>query len=154
MLAIKLSRIGKKKQPSYRLIVVEKHKDPWGDYLERVGIYNPRTKPKTIEFDAERIKYWIGKGAQPTATVHNLLVDAKIIEGEKINTITISKKRRAKKEGADAAKKEESTKKAATEENKKSVVAEEVKLEEKPTTEEAKPQDQPKEEVKNEPTAA
>jgi len=100
MLAIKLSRIGKKKQPSYRLIVVEKHKDPKGDYLEKVGFYNPRTEPNTIKLDAERIKHWISKGAQPTDTVHNLLIDAKIIEGEKTRATSISKKRLAKKESA------------------------------------------------------
>lgn len=83
MLAIKLSRVGKKKQPSYRLIVVEKTKDPWGKAKEIVGFYNPRTKPKTITLEAERIKYWIAKGAQPTATAWNILVDAQIVTGEK-----------------------------------------------------------------------
>lgn len=83
MLAIKLSRVGKKKQPSYRLIVVEKTKDPWGKAKEIVGFYNPRTKPKTITLEAERIKYWITKGAQPTETVWNILVDAQIVKGNK-----------------------------------------------------------------------
>ncbi len=83
MLSIRLSRVGKKHQPSYRLIVVDKRKDPWGAYLENLGIYNPLRKPKVVEFKSERVKYWISKGAQPTETVWNLLVDQKIVEGTK-----------------------------------------------------------------------
>jgi small subunit ribosomal protein S16 len=79
MLSIRLTRIGKKKQPSYRVIVVDKKKDPWGKYLENLGFYNPRTNPKTIDLKVERIKYWISKGAQASATVNNMLVDAKIL---------------------------------------------------------------------------
>lgn len=92
MLAIKLSRVGKKKQPSYRVLVLPKTKDPWGDYLENVGIYNPKAKPKMIQLNAERIKYWISKGAQPTPTVHNLLVSQGIIEGKKLPVSRISKR--------------------------------------------------------------
>lgn len=83
MLALKLSRVGKKKQPSYRLIVVEKTKDPWGTSIENVGFYNPRTEPRTVNLNHERISYWINHGAQPTATVWNLLLDAGIVKGDK-----------------------------------------------------------------------
>ncbi len=82
MLSIRLSRIGKKKIPSYRLIVTEKTRDPWGKHLEILGKHDPIGK-KT-EFDVERIKYWMSKGAQPTATVHNMLVNMKVIEGAKV----------------------------------------------------------------------
>ncbi|MEA3272873.1 MAG: 30S ribosomal protein S16, partial [Patescibacteria group bacterium] len=92
MLSIRLSRVGKKKQPSYRIIVLDKRKDPWGDYLENLGFYNPRVKPKEIKLKEERIKYWLSVGAQPSATVHNLLVDAKIIEGKKMKATIIKKK--------------------------------------------------------------
>ena len=98
MLKICLSRVGKKKQPSYRVIVLEKAKDPWGDYLELLGQYDPRSKPKKVELNAERIKYWISKGAQPTPTVHNLLVDQKIIEKDKVKAS--SGKTRKKKAGS------------------------------------------------------
>ena len=84
MLTIRLSRVGKKKQPSYRLLVQEKGRDPWGTHLEILGQYDPLANPKKIAFDAERIKYWIGKGAQTSATVRNLLIDQKIIEGSKV----------------------------------------------------------------------
>ena len=59
MLMIRLSRVGKKKQVEYRLIINEKHKDPWGDVLELLGYYNPRTDPAQINFKVERIKYWL-----------------------------------------------------------------------------------------------
>ena len=103
MIVLRLTRVGKKKQPSYRLVVQEKSKDPWGKAFEILGNYNPRTKPKTVEFKADRIKEWISKGAQPSPTVHNLLVEAKIITGEKVNATTGDKKRPA---AADAKKEE------------------------------------------------
>ncbi len=84
MLTIRLSRVGKKKLPSYRLIVSEKARDPWGTHLEILGQYDPMAKPRKIAFNADRIKYWISKGAQTSATVRNMLIDLKIIEGEKV----------------------------------------------------------------------
>ncbi len=83
MLSIRLSRTGKKHQPNYRLIVVDKRRDPWGNYLENLGTYNPMAKPKVVAFKVDRVKYWIGVGAQPTPTVRNLLLDQKIISGTK-----------------------------------------------------------------------
>jgi len=101
MLSIRLSRVGKKHQPSYRLIVLDKKKDPWGDYLENLGFYNPMVKPKVVQFKAERIKHWLGVGAQPTDTVWNLLVDQKIVEGSKRKKHGVSKKKdEAKTEAA------------------------------------------------------
>ncbi len=91
MLMIRLSRVGKKKQVEYRLIINEKHKDPWGDVLEFLGYYNPRTKPAQIDFKAERIKYWLSQGAQMSDTVRNLLITQKIIEGEKVKPSGIKK---------------------------------------------------------------
>ena len=83
MLCIKLRRVGKKKEPYFRLIVVDRKKDPWGEAIENVGFYNPRTKPKTVDLKTDRIKYWLSKGAQPTPTIYNILVDAKVVTGEK-----------------------------------------------------------------------
>jgi len=125
MLAIKLRRVGKKKQPSFRIIVLEKHKDPWGDYLECVGFYNPRTNPKTIELKRERIKYWLEKGAQPTPTVHNLLVDADILPGSK------KKATKMKKKHLERLKEKKGEKEAEGEENKKEEGKEEQSAEKK-----------------------
>ena len=93
MLAIRFSRTGKTKQPNYRIIINEKTKDPWGNYLENLGVYNPRTK--VAELKADRIKYWLSKGAQPSATVWNLLVAKGIVEGKKKKVTKITKKRAA-----------------------------------------------------------
>lgn len=96
MLSIRLRRIGKKHQPVFRLIVVDKRKDPWGDYLENLGQYNPRTNPKQIAFNADRIQHWLKQGAQASPTVWNLLVDQKIVTGEKLKASKSKKKEEAK----------------------------------------------------------
>jgi len=90
MLTIRLSRVGKKKQASFKVIISEKSKDTKGDYLELLGYYNPHTNK--AELKADRIKYWLGKGAQTSGTIHNLLIDQKIISGEKIKVANIKKK--------------------------------------------------------------
>lgn len=73
MLAIQLMRTGAKKRPSYRIVVKEKQSKRDGAYLENLGTYNPTREPAEIKVDLERAQYWIGKGAQPTETVSQLL---------------------------------------------------------------------------------
>ena len=86
MLTIRLTRVGKKKDGSFRVIVVEsKRKVQPGNYLEMVGSYDPRVD--TVSLKADRIKYWISMGAQPSGTVHNYLVSERIISGKKINVL-------------------------------------------------------------------
>jgi small subunit ribosomal protein S16 len=106
MLSMRFTKIGKLNRPELRLIVVDKHKDPWGKAVEILGNRNPRTKENI--FNIERIKYWLSKGAQPTSTVHNILVDMKIVEGKKQSVTNISKKRNIKiaKEAEEKKKKE------------------------------------------------
>ena len=94
MLRIKFTKVGKKKQPVFRLIVTERGRDPWGKVLENLGWKDPKTKQTVLKED--RIKHWLSKGADPTDSVHNMLVDLKLIEGDKRRTIGISDKRRAK----------------------------------------------------------
>ena len=79
MLAIKLQRIGKKHQPSYRLVVAEKRSKMAAPPVEDLGAYNPRTKATTI--NKERAAHWVKMGAQPTVTAHNLLVKEGAIAG-------------------------------------------------------------------------
>lgn len=102
MLVIRLTRVGKKQQPSYRVVVQERSKDPWGDYLELVGRYDPRTNPPTVVLNEERIRHWIGKGAQPSDTMWNLLVDAKVVDGPKRRLVRISRAKQAKEAAAKA----------------------------------------------------
>jgi len=97
MLMLRLRRVGKKSQPTYRVIVSEKARNTQGKYLELLGTYNPRTQPRTVELNAERITYWISKGAQASPTVHNLLVDQKIVQQEKVKS---SKSKHGKKKAA------------------------------------------------------
>jgi small subunit ribosomal protein S16 len=96
MLTIRLSRVGKRKQPIYRLIVSEKGRDPWGKALEILGNYNPRTEPATVTFKNDRVSYWIKMGAQVSDTVWNLLVDRKVVEGAKRLKVKISQRRKEK----------------------------------------------------------
>ena len=95
MLTIKLSRIGKKKQPIYRLIISEKARDPWGKALEILGTYNPFSKD--LQVKADRVKYWISVGAGMTVTVNNLLIDKGVITGDKIRAAKSNKVRTKKK---------------------------------------------------------
>ena len=96
MLIIRLRRQGKSKEASFQLIISEKTKDTQGDYLERLGFYNPRTKE--ARFKGEKIKYWLGKGAQVSPTVNNLLIEKKIIEGKKIKKSKSAKKKESREE--------------------------------------------------------
>ncbi len=73
MLVIRLTRIGAKKKPRYRVVVIEKEKARDSKPVEIVGFYDPLTKPTTVKLEQERIDYWIGKGAQPSDTVRGLL---------------------------------------------------------------------------------
>lgn len=96
MLTIRLTRVGKKKQPSYRFIVSEKSRDPWGKALEILGMYNPLANPAVLKVDTERVNYWISKGAQLSDTVNNLFIDQGIVKGEKRKLAQISKVRKEK----------------------------------------------------------
>lgn len=77
MLAIKLQRIGKKHRPSYRLVTAVKKSKMAAPPVEDLGSYDPRTK--AAAFKKERVLYWLSVGAQPTITVHNLLISQAII---------------------------------------------------------------------------
>jgi len=66
-------RIGKKKQPSYRVVVKEARSPRGGKYIEQVGFYNPLCDPAEVRFDEERVQHWLSVGAQPSETVKKLL---------------------------------------------------------------------------------
>ena len=73
MLRIRLFRVGKKKQPSYRIVVADARSPRDGAIVEQVGIYNPLTAPATVVIDNEKVQKWIGVGAKPSDTVQRLL---------------------------------------------------------------------------------
>ena len=91
MLMIRLSRVGKKKYPTYRIVIQEKSRDPWGKALEILGNYNPHTKDFACKED--RIKYWLSVGAQMSATVNNLLIKKGVIQGKKRKAAKLNKKK-------------------------------------------------------------
>jgi small subunit ribosomal protein S16 len=73
MLVIRLTRIGAKKQPTYRVVVTEARTPRDSREVERLGYYNPKTQPATLKVNRERVTHWLNAGAQPSATVRNLL---------------------------------------------------------------------------------
>lgn len=77
MLMIRLARIGKKKHPFYRVVVTEKTRPRNGRFVEILGTYDPSKKPAAVELDQERVKYWMGKGAQPSDTVRSFIRNQK-----------------------------------------------------------------------------
>ena len=83
---MRLQRVGRKNDPSYRIVVTDKRTGPKSDkHVARLGSYNP--KSNHIQIDAEAAKDWISKGVQPSDTMHNLLVSQKVIDGKKINVL-------------------------------------------------------------------
>lgn len=102
MLTIRLTRKGKKNQPFFRIVVIDKRRSSKGGRaVEELGYVNPLTKKNSIE--KERVLYWISKGAKPTPRIHNLLVSEKIIEAKKINLFTKTKKAKTAEVAATAA---------------------------------------------------
>jgi small subunit ribosomal protein S16 len=70
---LRLTRVGSKKNPIYRVVAADSRSPRDGKFLEIVGRYNPQTNPSTIDLDDEKIKGWLGKGAQPTEAVARLI---------------------------------------------------------------------------------
>ncbi len=73
MLSIRLTRMGAKKRPFYRIVVTEKRSKRDGRFVESVGYYDPCRNPADVKINRERVKYWIERGAQPSETVRSLI---------------------------------------------------------------------------------
>ena len=80
MVKIRLTRMGKKKQPFYRVVVADSRYPRDGRFIEEIGYYNPMTEPADIKIDAEKANAWIANGAQPTDTVRALLKKTEILK--------------------------------------------------------------------------
>ena len=119
---LRLTRMGKKKQPTYRVVAIDSRTKRDGEYIELIGTYNPLTKPATVKLNEEVALKWLGQGAIPSDTVKNLFKEAGIMKkfaeskvkktekAEKKETKEETKKAPAKKA---APKKETKTKKAS-----------------------------------------
>ena len=162
MLKLRLSRGGTKKRPVYKVVVADSRFARDGRFIEKVGFFNPllpKEKKERIGLEAERIKYWLGQGAQPTTRVARILGENELMPmpANGNNPQKAIPKKDRKKEGSDDAKKEEAAKAdaAPTDGAKKEEAPKaEAKKEEAPKAEapkaEAKKEEAPKAEAKKE----
>jgi small subunit ribosomal protein S16 len=77
---MRLSRIGSKKRPYYRIVVIDKRRARNGRFLEVVGQYNPISNPVQMEINTERAQYWLSKGAEPSETVRSILQKKEVVK--------------------------------------------------------------------------
>lgn len=123
---LRLRRMGKKKQPIYKVVAADSRSPRDGKFIEAIGMYNPLTNPATIDFNEDRVLYWLGVGAQPTDTVKSLLskkgvllkkelkkqglsdeeIVVKISEWNVVNEAKLNKSKKVKKAVADSASEE------------------------------------------------
>lgn len=80
MVAMRLARIGSKKRPFYRIVVIDKRRARNGRFLEILGQYNPIASPAQITINPERAQYWLSKGAEPSETVRSILRQKEIVK--------------------------------------------------------------------------
>lgn len=122
---MRLQRVGRKNDPSYRIVVTDKRTGPKSNkHVAIIGSYNP--KMSHIQLDAEAAKDWLSKGVQPSDTVHNILVRQKVINAKTVNPLPRKSpivdeealaKKKEEEEAAEAAAKEEETKEAESTED-------------------------------------
>ncbi len=120
MVSIRLSRVGKKNHATYRFVVSDRRKDLYGPALEILGTYDPHVNPAAIAVKGDRVQFWLGKGAKPSASAHNLLVTAGVLKADKVVVAKGPKKEEPKVEAP------------KVEEKQAEAPAPEVKTEEKP----------------------
>ena len=80
MVKMRLVRMGDKKSPVYRIVVVDARKAATGEYIKKIGFYDPKSEPVTLTVDVEKAKEWLAKGVQPTETVRSLLIRSGAME--------------------------------------------------------------------------
>lgn len=116
MLRLRFLRVGRKNDPSFRLVVAPRTMAPsGGQFLDIVGFYNPRTKQRQLK--EERIKYWLGRGVQPSDSVHNMLISAGILKGQKVAVHAAPPLTEKKEEGKIEEKRAEQQERSAAREN-------------------------------------
>ena len=146
MLKIRLQRVGRKNNSAFRIVTVDSKRGPKsGDNVEILGSYNPHLNK--VQVKSDRVKHWMSVGAQVSDTVHNLLINEKIIEGKKINVLP--KKSPIVKEPTEEEKKAEEAKSESPAEGGEEATVEKAK-EEEPKTEEVKEETPKTEEAKEE----
>ena len=140
MLKIRLKRVGRKHDPSFRIVVTEHTAPVQGGYLESIGFYN--AAQKQLQLDKERAAHWISNGAQPSPVVHNILVREGVLNAPKIQVHNRPIKKEEEVVAEEAPKAEAPEETPATEAPSEEVATEEVVVEEVPATAEGgAPQD-------------
>lgn len=167
---LRLRRMGKKKQPVYKLVAADARSPRDGKFIEAVGLYNPLTEPHTFEIKEDRVLYWLNVGAQPTSTVKSLLrqkgitlkkeLMSKGLDEEKVKS-ELEDWQKMKEASSTKKREKKSAKKKKTEEKASAETTGEVKAEQKASTEsteevkaEEKPAEEPKVEAKEEESTA
>ena len=111
---LRLTRMGKTKQPAYRVVAIDSHTKRDGEYIELIGTYNPLTKPATVKLNEEVALKWLGNGAIPSDTVKNLFKEAGIMKKfADSKTKPSTKEKKDTKEEKKETKKKTTTKKAS-----------------------------------------
>jgi small subunit ribosomal protein S16 len=97
---LRLVRMGKTKQPTYRIVAADSRSPRNGRFIELLGTYQPRQEPSTLKLDADKVNKWLGQGAQPTERVQKILVAEGVLTGDAVGKTAAGKKqaKRAPKE--------------------------------------------------------
>ena len=131
MLTIRLQRVGKRNNPAFRVVLMDARRSAKsGDFLEILGSHNPRRK-SLFSIKKDRVSHWLSKGAQPSNTIHNLLVREKVIDAPKRNVVPPSKLKKLEQVSAEA-----SVEAVAEQQPQKVAEAEELVVSEAPIIEE------------------
>ncbi|MFZ2864297.1 MAG: 30S ribosomal protein S16 [Ignavibacteriaceae bacterium] len=130
---LRLRRMGKKKQPIYKIVAADARSPRDGKFLEAVGIYNPLTNPHTVNIKEDRVNYWLNVGAQPTDTVKSLLSQKGIILKRDIARRKLSEEK-AQTEIENWQKLKEASAQKKTVKKKKKAENQEAKTEEQPAS--------------------
>jgi len=149
MLKIRLQRVGRKNDPSFRIVLVDSHEGPkTGNHIETLGAYNPKTEER--QMNNERITYWMGKGAQVSPTLWNMLVATGVVSGKKINVLPRKSPIQKEEEGGKQEEPEKQRQEADTTEEKKEETTTETPAPLEETTPQESAQERPA--VSEEPT--
>ena len=125
MVVIRLTRVGKKNSPAYRVVVAEKRRAVKRKFIEVIGHYNPIKKPKEVVISSERALFWLKAGAQPSDTVRNMMADLEIIpKKDKVNIKYARNKKKKELKEEKAGKAQAQTKVPEQVENKEEIVEE------------------------------
>lgn len=157
MIVIRLSRVGKRNQAIFRIVVAEKEKSAKGKFIESLGSYNPRSKKDNIKIDQERINYWLKKGAQPSLTMTGILKKEGILPEKLVKDYDLriahikkfKKNKKKKEEGGEAEASGDDSKKEEKVEEAKDTKKDEVKSE--PKIPDADKKEEKKESVQEKP---